>query len=348
MDRKDAMNSKERFLAACRRQPVDRPPVWIMRQAGRYLPEFRELRAKHSFLEVCRTPELAREVALQPLRRFPLDASILFSDILVVPEAMGLELAFPPQGGPTLNPPIRSAEDVARLIEPDIVESLGYVGDAVEAIREGIGPERALIGFAGAPYTLATYMIEGGSSKQFKQLKRLAYTQPETYHQLMDRMTNVLVGYLRMQAERGADALQLFDSWAGDLSPHDFRALALPWVKRIIEGLSDLDVPLIYFINGVAGLLDQALESGAQVLGIDWRMSMLQARERTGGKVALQGNLDPLELYGPEERIRARTREIHAEMGGEPGHIFNLGHGILPDAPIEGLAAFVDEVTKLG
>ncbi len=340
------MNSRERFLNACRCQKVDRPPVWIMRQAGRYLPEYRELRRKHAFAEICRTPELAREVALQPLRRFPLDAAILFSDILVVPEAMGLTVDYL-EGGPKVGPALDSPFAVDTLQTADAASKLEYVGDAVAAIREGIGPDKALIGFAGAPYTLATYMVEGGSSKRFETIKHLAYRHPETIQNLLKKLTLVVRDFLRMQVERGADAIQIFDTWAGELSVPDFERLALPAVRRIVSGLSDLNVPIIYFVNGVGGKLRQIEQSGADVLGVDFRSSLTYARRRIRTKVSLQGNLDPMELFAPEHYIRQRVRDLDGEMAGYFGHILNLGHGILPDTPIEGVETFVDEVLKL-
>lgn len=339
------MTSKERFLAACRCEPVDRPPVWIMRQAGRYLPEYRELRAKHSFLDFCRKPELAREVALQPLRRFPLDAAILFSDILVVPEAMGIKVEYP-EGGPQLAPKIDSAETLASLDQPDVEKALGYVGDAVEAIRDGIGPDLALIGFAGAPYTLANYMADGGS-KHLSAVKLMAYRDRPLLDDLLDRLADIVIEYLRMQVARGADVVQLFDTWAAELGPREFIDIELPRVKRIIAGLADLGVPVIYYVNGVSSLFAPLSETGAQVQGLDWRVTLKEARRQLGDKVALQGNMDPLALFGPEAGIRRWVREAHEELGGV-GHIFNLGHGIVPQAPIDGLAAFVDEVTRLG
>ncbi len=342
------MNRRERFCAACRGEAVDRPPVWVMRQAGRYLPEYLELRSRHSFLDVCHKAELAREVALQPLRRFPLDAAILFSDILVVPEAMGITVDYP-DGGPTLAPLIDSQAALQHLHEPDITRELGYVGEALDAIRDGIGPDMALIGFAGAPYTLATYMVEGGGGeKRFRGIKRLAAQEPEFLQSLLDRLVDTVTGYLRMQIEHGADALQLFDTWAGELSPADFRRFALPAVARIVENLKPSGVPVIYYVNGVGGLLEDMTTSGADVLSVDWRVSLADARRRTNDAVPLQGNLDPLELTGSEAYIRRRVRELHAEMRGGRGHIFNLGHGVLPDTPIEGVRVFVDEVTRLG
>jgi len=340
------LTSKERFLAACRNEEVDRPPVWIMRQAGRYLPEYMELRAKHSFLDFCKIPELAREVALQPLSRFELDASILFSDILVVPEAMGLTVDYP-KGGPTLAPIVDDDSGLDSLQMPDVDDKLGYVGEALEAIRDGIGPDKALIGFAGAPYTLATYMVEGGGSKKISKLKLLAFQKPAFVDCLLDMLTDVVIDYLKMQIRHGADVVQVFDTWAGELAPVDFARFELPRIKRIVEAIKPLGVPIIYFVNGVAGLLDLLPQTKADVLGVDWKISIGEFRKRVGDNFAVQGNLDPLELYGDTGRIRQRVREIHRESGGK-GHIFNLGHGVTPKTPIAGVEAFVDEVLKLG
>ncbi len=341
------MKGKERFLAACKGLPVDRPPVWLMRQAGRYLPEYMAIKEKHSFEEVCRTPALAREVAEQPFRRFELDAAILFSDILVVPEAMGMDVSFP-DGGPRLAPPLRSLKDIDRLVDPDVEQALGYVGQALQAIRQGVGEDKALIGFSGAPYTLATYMITGGEAKRRPALRARAYSDPGFIHELLERLSSVLLRYLRMQIEQGADALQLFDTWAGELSPLQFEKLVLPTLTYLVDGLRETKTPIIYYINGIGPYLEPLSEIGVQVLGIDYRTPLSVARKHIAGRSATQGNLDPAELFAPEAHIRRRVREMAAELDGQSGHIFNLGHGIWPNTPIEGVAAFVDEITKLG
>ncbi len=318
-----------------------------MRQAGRYLPEYRALRGRYSFEDLCRRPEVTLEAVQQPLRRFPLDAAILFSDILVVPAAMGLNVSFP-EGGPVLAPRVDGKAALARVVAPDVATALGYVARALDVIREGIGPKLALIGFAGAPYTLAAYMVEGRGSRRFAAIKALAYRQPEVLDELLSRITDVVVGYLRIQLAHGADCVQLFDTWAGDLGPGDFRRWALAPVRRITAALADAGAPIIYYVNGAAAHFDAMLESGAHVLGVDWRLGLEEARRRAAGRVALQGNLDPAELLGPEERIRRRVRELHAQMDGQAGHVFNLGHGVPPDTPVAAVAAFVDEVTRLG
>lgn len=339
------MKPRDRFLAACRNETVDRPPVWIMRQAGRYLPEYRELRSQYRFVDFCRRAELAREVALQPLRRFPLDAAILFSDILVIPEAMGIEVDYR-DGGPVLSPLVETEADLDALTEPDVTRDLGYVAEALQAIRDGIGPDLALIGFAGAPYTLASYMIAGQGSKRLSAVKLMAVRQPELLDRLLGRLTDIIIRYLIMQRDKGADVVQLFDTWAGDLTPEAYARIEAPHVARIIAAMKAENIPVIYYINGSAGLLNEVRGLAPDVFGVDWRLRLSAAREALGPDIALQGNLDPHELYGPEATIRARVRELAAELGGR-GHIFNLGHGIYPDTPVEGLAAFVDEVTRL-
>jgi len=340
------MNARERFLAACNCQPVDRPPVWVMRQAGRYLPEYQEVRAKHDFLEVCRSPDLVTEVTMQPLRRFGLDAAIIFSDILVVPEAMGQRVTYP-TGGPKLTPPIRETSDLERIKDCEPERDLAYVAEALRHMRRAMGEDRALLGFAGAPYTLATYMVEGGGSRHQEQTKQLALRKPGLMDNLLDRLADGVARFLKLQIEAGADAVQIFDTWAGDLSPTDFERLALEPTRRVTAQLAHLGVPIIYFVNGIAAHIEAAADSGATALGIDWRMDLAEARRRTGGRLALQGNLDPLVLSGPPALIRERVQAIHDSLEGAPGHIFNLGHGVLPTTPVEGVAAFVDAVHGL-
>lgn len=337
------MKPRERFLAAASGRPVDRPPVWVMRQAGRYLPEYRAVKERHSFQEMCRTPELAAEVTLQPLRRFPLDAAILFSDILVIPEALGVGVEYR-EGGPVLSRALRRPDDLATLETTGLMERLAFVPAALQAIRASLGADRALLGFAGAPFTLAVYMIEGGASKQFLETKRLLYAQPAVLHALLARLTDAVIPYLLAQAEAGADAVQLFDTWAGELAPAVFRAFTLPYVQRIAEALREAGVPLIYYINGAAGLLDAMAESGASVLGVDWRCELASVAMRT--RLPLQGNLDPFLLFAPEAAIEAEVRRVHESLAGHP-HLFNLGHGIFPQAPLTGMDAFVRAVTRL-
>lgn len=335
------MNSRQRFAAACGAIPLDRPPVWIMRQAGRTLPEYRALREQHPFLELLSTPALAAEVTLQPVRRFPLDAAIIFSDILVVPAAMGLELGFTPKLA--LAPVIRTHADVAALKVAGAADALGYVPDAIRLVRAEVGEERAVLGFAGAPFTVASYMVEGGSSKSYHQIKQLMYREPEVYHRLLSAVADVTVDYLLAQIAAGVDAVQLFDSWAGELSPGDFAQYALPYTQSVIARVFASGTPVIYYINGVGGLLELASASGAQVLGIDWRIELAEVRRRLGRQAVVQGNLDPGALFAAPADIRRWTQAMLEQTGGH-GHIANLGHGVHPDTPLEGIAAFIEAV----
>lgn len=334
------LSPRERFLRACRRQPVDRPPVWLMRQAGRYLPEYQALRAKHDFLDMCHTPALAREVTLQPIRRFDMDAAILFSDILVLPEALGLSVAYP-TGGPTLTPSIRSAEDVRRLDAARPGAALEHVAEALRQVRTSLGQDRALLGFAGAPYTLATYMIEGETTRHAVETRRLAYRDPPLMDALLDRLVTELAALLRLQVEAGADAVQIFDTWAGDLPPAELERFALAPARKLFANLRTLGVPLIYYINGVAAHLDALADLDIDVLSVDWRIPLANVLDRTGGRLALQGNIDPLMLFAPLDRIAQEVQALHGSLGGRPGHILNLGHGVLPTTPLDAVSAFV-------
>jgi len=340
------MLGRERFIAACRREPVDRPPVWIMRQAGRYLPEYLALRADHPFTEVCSTPELALEVALQPLRRFPLDATIVFSDILVIPDALGQKVEYP-DGGPRLSPALGQVFDPDALTGDDERGALSPVYRSIELLRAEVGEEQAVLGFAGAPFSLATYMVHGGSSRNHELLKALMYRDPARAHALLDRLADAVADHLERQVAAGADAVQLFDTWAGVLTPGDYERFALPATKRIMDRLAALDAIRILYVGGVAGIAELAAGAGADVLSVDWRIDLAEVARRVGDGVVLQGNLDPVELYGPAEHIRARVRAIHDGLGRETGHVFNLGHGILPTTPVDGAAAFVDAVRAL-
>ena len=336
------------FLRACRREPVERTPVWIMRQAGRYLPEYRALRERHDFLTCCRTPELACEITLQPVRRLGVDAAILFSDILVPLPGMGVEVTFTP--GPHLARPIRSADDIARLRVPDPHEATGYVLDAVRLIRRALDGTRPLIGFAGAPFTMATYLVEGGGSKQFAAIKRLLFADPDLAHALLSTCAETVGAYLAAQVETGADAAMLFDTWAGLLSPADYRTFGLPYVRRVFERVAaaaaDRDVPRIYYAGDAAGWLADCRDTRATVIGLDWRLDLGQARAALGPDLAVQGNLDPAILLGPPAFIRERARDV-LEAAGPVGHVFNLGHGILPETPPEHAAALVAAVAEL-
>ncbi len=342
----------DRFLRALLRQPVDRTPVWMMRQAGRYLPEYRETRARAgSFMDLCRNTELATEVTLQPLRRFPLDAAILFSDILTIPDAMGLGLRFEAGEGPVFDRPVRSAADVARLGVPDMEDDLGYVMDAVRSIRRALDGEVPLIGFSGSPWTLATYMVEGGSSKTFGRVKAMIYDDPQTAHALLGVLADAVTEYLNAQIRAGAQAVQIFDTWGGVLTGRDYREFSLAYMARIVEGLirehEGRRVPVILFTKGGGQWLEAMAETGADALGLDWTTDIGEARRRVGDKVALQGNMDPSMLYASPARIREEVETILSHFGPGSGHVMNLGHGIHPDVSPEHAAAFVNAVVEL-
>ena len=336
----------ERFLKACRREPVDCTPVWFMRQAGRYMAEYRALRVKHSILELCKTPELAAQVTLQPIDRFPLDAAIIFADILLPLEPMGLSLEFAAGEGPVIHNPVRNQADIERLNIIDGGE-LDYVAEAIRQARSALNGRVPLIGFAGAPFTLASYAIEGGSSRNYLLTKQLMYNEPKAWHQLMDKFARVITGYLRRQIKAGAQAIQLFDSWVGCLSVGDYVEYVMPHVQLIFEGLKREGVPMIHFGTGTSAMLPQMREAGGDVIGVDWRIPLDEAWARVGHDVAVQGNLDPLTLFAPLHEIERRVEDILRRAGGRPGHIFNLGHGILPTTPIEHVAATIDMVHKL-
>lgn len=340
----------DRFLRALRREPVDATPVWLMRQAGRYLPEYRATRAKAgSFLAMAKNPELACEVTLQPLERFDLDAAILFSDILTVPDAMGLGLYFVEGEGPKFERPVRSAAEIAKLAVPDMAGELRYVMDAVSVIRRELDGRVPLIGFSGSPWTLACYMVEGGGSDNFSKVKRLALDDPKAMHALLSVNTDAVIAYLRAQHEAGAQALQVFDTWGGVLSPSMYREFSLPYLTRIARELKRDGAPLILFGKGNAPYLEELAESGAEGVGVDWLIELGEAARRTQGKVALQGNLDPAMLYGSPDSVRLRVREAldsyaAGNGGSRDGHVFNLGHGLSPDMNPEHVKALVDEV----
>lgn len=335
----------DRFLRACCREPVDCTPVWFMRQAGRYMAEYRSLRAKHSILELCKTPELAVQVTLQPVERFPLDAAIIFADILLPLEAMGLSLDFADGEGPVIHNPIRDRGSVEQLKVVDH-EELSYVAEAVSLTCQALNGRVPLIGFAGAPFTLASYAIEGGGSRTYVLTKQLMYREPDVWHRLLDKLARVVTGYLRRQIRAGAQAIQLFDSWVGCLAPGDYEEYVLPHVQLIFEGLKRERVPLIYFGTGTSAILRQMRQAGSDVIGIDWRIHLDEAWTAVGHDVAVQGNLDPMVLFAPLHEIERRVEDILRRAAGRPGHIFNLGHGILPNTPVEHVSAVVDMVHK--
>ena len=345
--------SEHRFLRALRREPVDTTPVWIMRQAGRYLPEYKATRARAgSFLALAKTPELACEVTLQPLARFDLDAAILFSDILTVPDAMGLGLHFVEGEGPKFSRPVRSAADIDRLGVPDPEAELRYVTDAVRLIRRELDDRVPLIGFAGSPWTLACYMIEGEGSSNFARAKALMWNEPAALHRLLDLNARAVAAYLIAQVAAGAQALQVFDTWGGMLSPGAFREFSQRYLHQVVS-LVKADpqarlVPLILFSKGANGHLEGLADSGCDALGLDWTITLDEARRRVGARVALQGNLDPSTLYANVEAIRREVAATLASFGSGPGHVFNLGHGITPDIDPAHVAALVDAVHAEG
>lgn len=332
------------FLQACRGEEVPYTPVWIMRQAGRYLPEYQAVRANVDFLTLCKTPELAAKVTLQPVERLGVDAAILFSDILVVPEAMGMRLEFAEKGGPVLSDPIRTKSAVDRLTLPDTEDSMPFVLEAIKILRSQL--KVPLIGFSGAPFTLATYMVEGGGSKSFLHTKKMMFQNPGLFHLLMDKITLTVVAYLSSQIRAGAQAVQLFDTWAGVLAPGDYKEFVLPYVKRTFSELRKEGVPMIYFVNDCAALLKEIKKTGADVIGIDWRIDLKQAVRSLGKKVAVQGNLDPCALFLPKEQLEDKVKDILSKGEFAKGHIFNLGHGILPESPVESAIALVEAVHR--
>jgi uroporphyrinogen decarboxylase len=342
----------DRLFRALRRQPVDRTPVWLMRQAGRYLPEYRATRARAGdFMTLCQTPELACEVTLQPLARFPLDAAILFSDILTVPDAMGLGLSFSEGEGPQFARPLRSAADIARLAAPDPEIELRYVMDAVRLIRRELAGRVPLIGFAGSPWTLATYMVEGGSSKDYARVRGLLYDQPERLHQLLDVLVQAVTDYLNAQAAAGAQILMIFDTWGGILTPRAYREFSLAPMAQIVAGLArsaaDEPLPVILFTKGGGAWLEDLAATGCAAVGVDWTVDLNDARRRVGARVALQGNLDPVVLHAAPERIRQQVARTLADFGPGTGHVFNLGHGVQPQVDPEHVRVLVEAVHEL-
>ena len=342
----------DRLLRALLRQPVDATPVWMMRQAGRYLPEYRATRERAgSFMKLCSTPELACEVTLQPLDRFALDAAILFSDILTIPDAMGLGLYFVEGEGPRFERPVRSVAEIEALGVPDPEERLGYVMAAVRMIRRELAGRVPLIGFSGSPWTLATYMVEGGASKEFSRVKGMMFDNPRALHTLLDVTARAVTEYLNAQISAGAQAVMVFDTWGGVLTPRDYREFSLRYMERIVAGLirerDGRRVPVILFTKGGGAWLEAMAETGCDALGIDWTVDIGEARARVGDHVALQGNMDPCVLYASQQRIHAEVDQILESYGAGPGHIFNLGHGIHPHVDPERVAAFIDAVHEL-
>lgn len=331
----------DRFLRACRREPVDRTPVWMMRQAGRYMAEYRALREKHTLLELCKTPELATQVTLQPMR-LGMDAAILFADILLPLEPMGAPFEFAKGEGPVVHKPVsnKADADALRVIEPQ--DGLGYVLEAIKLLKKDL--KVPLIGFAGAPFTLASYLIEGGKSAHYVKMKRLMYGEPETWNTLMGKLAEVVRRYLHAQIDAGADAVQLFDSWVGQLSAEDYRAHVAPHVSHILKDVEKRGVPVIHFGTGTYHLLEAQREAGGTVIGLDWRTPIKEGRKKVGADRAVQGNMDPTVLFAPREVALKHAARVLEDAGNENGHVFNLGHGILPETPVDTVKAVVDFV----
>lgn len=342
------MTPKQRFLKACRREEVDRPPVWMMRQAGRYLPEYREIRKSKSTLEMMKDPATACEITLQPVRRLGVDAAILYSDILIVPEAMGLKLDFVRDVGPVFDRKIENKADTHWLREKDVPERCPFVFETIQRIRKELSANIPLLGFAGAPFTVGAYMAGGDGSYDGARIKKLAYQHRDVFRTLMEKVALATMDYLKAQVAAGVDAVQLFDTWAGTLTADDYRQFALPYAREILKEIKAAGVPAILYIKGGSHLFDEMRAAGPDVISIDWRMDLTQARERAKGQVAIQGNFDPARLYAPPEVIREETRKMIDAAGGSPGYIVNLGHGILEDVPVENAQAFVDAAKNHG
>lgn len=342
----------DRIIRTLRKQPVDCTPIWIMRQAGRYLPEYRAVRKKAGdFLTLCKTPELACEVTLQPLARFPLDAAILFSDILTIPDALGLGLHFVENEGPRFHKPIQSVDDVKNLANIEVAEALDYVYQAAKLVKQELVQKVPLIGFSGSPWTIACYMVENGPTKTFSQIKKWLYQQPQVLQSLLAKLSDLIVDYLYLQIEAGADVVMIFDSWGGVLSTRDYQLFSLEHMQRIIAALKqrmgDRDIPIILFTKGGGQWLPLIASSGCDAAGIDWTLDLKQARALSQDKIALQGNMDPSVLYGSPERIKEEVERILASYGTGAGHVFNLGHGIAQDVSPDNVAVLVDTVHEL-
>ena len=333
-------------MKACRREPVPYTPVWLMRQAGRYMREYREVRARTTFLELCKTPSLAAEVTVTAAERLRVDAAIIFADILLILEPMGIDLEFAEGEGPVIHNPVRNAGDVKRLREVEDAGALGFVYEAIALTRRELKPEIPLIGFSGAPFTLASYMIEGGGSKNYIHTKKLMYDDSGAWHSMMSLIARGLVKYLNAQIDAGAQAVQLFDSWVGCLTPDDYREFVLPHSRTVIKGVKP-GVPVIHFGTGTGALLELMREAGGDIIGLDWRVRLDEAWQRIGHDVGVMGNLDPVALFAGREALRTQTKRILDQAAGQPGHVFNLGHGILPETPVENVIALVEMVHEM-
>lgn len=338
---------RDRLLRALRGEPVDTVPVWLMRQAGRYLPGYRALRSRHAILEIARSPELAVEVTLEPVRRFDVDAGVIFADITLPFSGLGVEFRIDPGVGPVILRPVRSRQDVDHLRPFDARESVGFVGEAIRAFRTQ-QPDRPIIGFAGGPFTLVSYLIEGGASREFPETRRLLYREPDTFRRLLDRLTDATVNYLTLQRNSGAQVLQLFDTWAGVLGPAEFRDFLQPGLQRIFKAVRSEGCPTIYFSTGSAHLLPLLKDIGADAIGVDWRLPLGEVRGQLGSGPAIQGNLDPGVLLGPEEAVRRNAQAVLDEVPDHRGHVFNLGHGVLPQTDPDRVRELVDYVHEHG
>lgn len=333
-------------MRACRREPVPYTPIWLMRQAGRYMPEYRAVRAKTSFLELCKTPSLAAEVTVTAAERLGVDAAIIFADILLILEPMGVELEFAHGEGPVIHNPVRQASDIDRLRQLEDVSALEFVNEAIRQTRRALKPNIPLIGFSGAPFTLASYLTEGGGSKNYVHTKQLMYNDSGAWHAMMSLIAASLVKYLNAQIDAGAQAIQIFDSWVGCLSPDDYREFVLPHTRAVIQNIKP-GVPVIHFGTGTATLLELMREAGGDVIGLDWRVRLDEGWRRVGHDVAVMGNLDPVALFAERDVLLAQAKRVLDQAGGRPGHIFNLGHGILPETPVENVIALVEFVHGL-
>lgn len=336
-----------RFLNACRRKPVDCTPVWLMRQAGRYLPEYRKIRKKHSFVEMCKNPEIAAEVTLQPVRRFEIDAAIIFADILLPLEKMRVGLEFTIDDGPRIKRPVRTMAQAKKLSIIPPWEGTPSVLKAIKLVKNELNGRIPLIGFSGAPFTLASYLIEGGHSSNYLETKKIMFTQPSLWKELMNKLTEIVINYLKAQVDAGAEALQVFDSWVGTLSPIEYKHFILPYMKELFLELKKKKVPVIHFSTGTTGMIELISEAGGDVIGIDWKSNIDSAWKRVGYSKGIQGNLDPALLLGTKTIIKDRVKDILQRTGGRNGHIFNLGHGILPQTPIDNVKFLVDTVHEL-
>ncbi len=334
------------IIRAAKRLPTERTPIWIMRQAGRYLSEYRAVRSKHDFLTMCKTPELSSEVTIQPVDIIGVDAAIIFSDILVIPEAMGMHLEIHEGKGPVFNKPIQSKEDADQLIDPDPSKELKYVLDAISLTKKELNGRVPVIGFAGAPWTILTYMVEGQGSKSFSKVKKMIYGNPELAHTLLEKITKATAAYLSAQIEAGANLVQIFDTWAGLLSPRDYQVFGLRYVQQLISEIKRADEPIIYFPKGVHYLFHELKKCGADAISVDWTLELEKVRRKIGDKVAIQGNLDPTVLYADPSFIKREARKVLESFGRGDGHIFNLGHGILPDIDPENVKELVKYVKE--